>query len=134
MGPLISRRQAIGTCAAAVAGGFTGARAVAQVRQGIFVQTSQGVATLTAYAIPHDRRLRMLNGSLDRLPAVPDVQVINCQLPNFKPVGVTVTTRALFESDYAERRTLTMYPKRKNVFATEVTIADINDPEKLIPL
>jgi hypothetical protein len=99
---------------------------------GVFVGTPGGPVELIAYA---DRigngQLRMSYGTFEDVPAIESIQRLLCNLPNWKPVLVWVSTRRIFRDEYAERRELRFAVRPLSLVALEVRVADLENAERL---
>lgn len=113
------------------------APAVALVAQsgyvtGVFVNTARGPVELIAYA---DRigngQLRMSFGTFEDVPAIASPSRLLCNLPNWKPVLVWLSTRRIFKDEFAERRTIPFAGRPLNIAALELRIAEMEDAARL---
>ena len=132
----MTRREFAGTVAALAAGlpAAHSLRAAAQVDliKGVFAATANGPVELLAYA---DRTsiglLRMSYGSFEDVPAFNSVSRVLCNLPNWRPELVWLSTRRVFKDEYAERRILPFAVRPLNISALELRISDMEDPARV---
>ena len=102
---------------------------------GVFVGTPDGPIELTAYAeAATNGQLRMTKGSLENVPTLSTVQRILCNLPNWQPGGVFVSTQQIFQDERAERRELQFAVRRLNISALEVRVENIERKDRLAEL
>jgi len=132
----MTRREFVGgalTAATTLAAtGHAAARTQGGYTNGIFAGTPRGPVELLAYA---DRisngQLRMSYGSFEDVPAFDSVPRILCNLPNWRPALVWLSTKRIFKDEYAERRNLPFAVRQINISAIEVRIADMEDPARV---
>jgi hypothetical protein len=119
---------------------FVAAAAVALGAQrryvdGVFIHANGEPIELLTYA---DRiasgQLRLSAGSFEDVPVVPAVHRILCSLPNWRPVTVWATTRAIFRDELAERRQLPFGIRKLNVYAVEMRVAAVEEPAGVLRL
>lgn len=102
---------------------------------GVFVGTAHGPIELTAYAeVARNGELRMAKGSLGNIPELSDVQTILCNLPNWQPGAIFVSTQAIFSDERAERRDVRFALRRLNISALELRVEDIERKDRLAEL
>lgn len=127
----MNRRQLLSMSLAALAGGARGAAQSGYVN-GVFVNTARGPIELIAYA---DRigngQLRMSFGTFEDVPAIASPSRLLCNLPNWKPVLVWLSTRRIFKDEYAERRNVPFAVRQLNIAALELRVADMEDPARV---
>lgn len=115
-----------------VFGGSPPAAAQTGSVDGVFVNSAHGPVELVAYA---DRTsiglLRVSCGTLEDVPAIEAPTRLLCNLPTWKPTLVWLSTRRIFEDEFAERRTVPFAVRRLNVAALEMRIADFEDPARV---
>jgi hypothetical protein len=108
------------------------ASAQADLIRGVFVGTPNGPVELLAYA---DRTtiglLRMSYGSFEDIPAFHSVSRVLCNLPNWRPEQVWLSTRMIFRDEFAERRILPFAVRPLNISALELRIRDMEDPGRV---
>jgi hypothetical protein len=101
-------------------------------RQGIYVGTAEGPIELIAYA---DRlsfgQLRMSFGSFEDVPAFQRMPRVLCNLPNWKPVLVWMSTRQIFRNEFAERRNLPFAVRPLDIAAIDIRIQGMDDEDRL---
>jgi hypothetical protein len=101
----------------------------------VFVGTSHGPIELTAYAeVATNGQLRMAKGSLGNIPALSDVQLILCNMPNWQPGAIFVSTQEIFRDERAERREVRFALRRLNISALELRVEDIERKDRLAEL
>ena len=132
----MTRREFVG---GAISTGFSlagasqaAARTQSGYTKGIFVGTARGPVELIAYA---DRisigQLRMSYGSFEDVPAFDSVSRVLCNLPNWRPELVWLSTKRIFKDEYAERRSLPFAVRQINISALELRIGDMEDPARI---
>ena len=108
------------------------AAAQADLIKGVFAGTPSGPVELIAYA---DRTstglLRMSYGSFEDVPAFNSVSRVLCNLPNWRPELVWLSTRRVFKDEYAERRILPFAVRPLNISALELRVSDMEDPGRV---
>jgi hypothetical protein len=101
-------------------------------RHGIYVGTTEGPVELIAYA---DRlsfgQLRMSFGTFEDVPAFERMPRVLCNLPNWKPVLVWMSTRQIFRNEFAERRNLPFAVRPLDIAAVDIRIQGMDDEERL---
>ena len=132
----MTRREFVGT-GATLAALLTNrqslvAAAQADLIKGVFAATPNGPVELIAYA---DRTsiglLQMSYGSFEDVPAFHSVSRVLCNLPNWRPELVWLSTRMVFKDEYAERRILPFAIRPLNISAIELRIGDMEDPARV---
>lgn len=126
----MNRRTWLTSVACGVA---TLARPAAQPRyiDGVFVHGGKEPIELLAFAERSSTgQLRLAAATFEDVPAVTHVYRVLCSLPNWKPVMVWVSSRAIFRNEYAERRQLRFGGRQLNVYAAELRIAEVEQPER----
>lgn len=132
----MTRREFVGT-AATFAARLTHphrllAAAQADLIKGVFVATPNGPVELAAYAGRTSvGLLRMSHGTVEDIPAFHSVSRVLCNLPNWRPQLIWLSTRMVFKDEYAERRVLPFAVRPLNVSAMELQISDMEDPERV---
>lgn len=122
---------------AAAAGVVVGASRTAAQSDlfGVFVQATGGSVELVAFA---DRtrygQMRMASGTLEDVPALSSPARFLANVPTWKHVSVWLSTRAIFTDDFAERRVVPFASRLVNVAATEIRVADFEDPARAAQL
>jgi hypothetical protein len=107
------------------------APAVAQVT--IYTSTEQ--IPLKAYAeFRLSGVLHMSSGSLKDVPTIADFRMLRCNLTGWVPGRAMVASEKLFESEYAERRLISIATRKVGVTATDVRIADLEQPARIAEL
>ena len=132
----MTRREFVGTGAtlAALLTSRPSLHAAAQTDliKGVFAATPNGPVELIAYA---DRTsiglLQMSYGSFEDVPAFRSVSRVLCNLPNWRPELVWLSTRMVFKDEYAERRILPFAVRPLNISALELRISDMEDPARV---
>jgi hypothetical protein len=131
----MTRREFVGTgatLAALLTSRQTLHAAQADLIKGVFAATPNGPVELIAYA---DRTsiglLQMSYGSFEDVPAFRAVSRVLCNLPNWRPELVWLSTRMVFKDEYAERRILPFAVRPLNVSALELRISDMEDPARV---
>jgi hypothetical protein len=102
--------------------------AAAQPRyiDGVFVHPGTQPIELLVFADrTYSGQLRFSNGAMDDVPVVDTVQRVLCSLPNWKPVGVWLSTLAIFRNEYSERRQLRYAARPISIYAMELRISDM---------
>ena len=78
--------------------------------------------------------LQMSSGSLKDVPTIADFRMLRCNLTGWVPERAMVASEKLFESEYAERRLISIATRKIGVTATEVRIADLEQPARIAEL
>jgi hypothetical protein len=73
----------------------------------------------------------MSYGSFEDIPAFDSVPRVLCNLPNWRPELVWLSTRRIFKDEYAERRNLPFAVRAINISAIELRIGDLEDPARI---
>lgn len=101
-------------------------------RHGVYVGTAKGPVELIAYA---DRlrfgQLRMSFGTFEDVPAFTSLPRVLCNLPNWKPVLVWMSTRQIFRDEFAERRNLPFGVRPLDIVALDLRIQGMDDEARL---
>jgi hypothetical protein len=101
----------------------------------VVLRTSTEQIQLKAYAeFRPSGVLQLTSGSFKDIPTISDFRTIRCSLTGWVPVRGMVASAKLFESEYAERRVIAISTKKVGVSATEVRIADLEQPERIAEL
>jgi len=109
----------------------TAAPAAAQV----VLHTSSEQVPLKAYAEFHGSGvLQMSSGSFKDIPTIEDFRMLRCNLTGWVPGRAMVASAKLFENERAERRLISIATRKVGVTATEVRIADLEQPERVAEL
>jgi hypothetical protein len=101
----------------------------------VVLHTSTAQVQLKAYA--EFRRtgvLAMSSGSLKDIPTIDDFRMLRCNLTGWLPGRAMVASEKLFESEFAERRLISIATRKIGVTATEVRIADLEEPARVAEL
>jgi hypothetical protein len=97
----------------------------------VFVHAGQVPVELLAFAeISSTGQLRLAAATFEDVPAVNHVYRVLCSLPGWKPIRVWISTKAIFRNEYAERRQLRFGGRQLNVYASELRIAELEQPER----
>lgn len=101
----------------------------------VVLHTSTAQVHLKAYAeFRLTGVLAMTSGSFKDIPTIDDFRMLRCNLTGWLPVRGMVASEKLFESEYAERRLLSIATRKIGVTATEVRIADLEEPARIAEL
>jgi len=124
--------QAASVMSLGATAGVAGAAQTGGFQQGIYVGTAEGPVELIAYA---DRlsfgQLRMSFGSFEDVPAFARMPRVLCNLPNWTPVLVWMSTRQIFRNEFAERRNLPFAVRPLDIVALDLRIQGMDDEERL---
>ena len=101
----------------------------------VTLHTSTEQIPLKAYAeFRRSGVLQMSSGSLKDVPTIADFRMLRCNLTGWLPGRAMVASEKLFESEYAERRLIPIATRKIGVTATEVRIADLEQPARIAEL
>ena len=101
----------------------------------VVLRTSTEQIQLKAYAeFRPSGVLQMSSGSFKDIPTISDFRVLRCNLTGWVPGRAMVASSKLFESEYAERRLIPISSRKIGVTASEVRIADLEQPERIAEL
>jgi hypothetical protein len=101
----------------------------------VVLYTSSEQIPLKAYAeFRHSGVLQMSSGSFKDIPTIEDFRMLRCNLTGWQPGRAMVASAKLFESEYAERRLISIATRKIGVTATEVRIADLEQPARIAEL
>lgn len=104
---------------------------------GLFVSGPDGPVELIAYAEPvPDRRLRMIEGSLEDAPTVQPRATLRilCSIPLWQPAGLTIASEEIFRKDNSEMRSIPFATRALNVSTRELRSSDLERPERVARL
>ncbi len=101
----------------------------------VVLHTSTEQIQLKAYAeFRGSGVLRMSSGSFKDIPTIENFRMLRCNLTGWLPGRAMVASDKLFESEYAERRLISIATRKVGVTATEVRIADLEQPARIAQL
>lgn len=101
----------------------------------VVLHTSSEQIPLKAYAeFRTSGVLQLSSGSFADIPTITDFKLLRCNLTGWLPGRAMVASSKLFESEYAERRLISIATRKIGVSATEVRIADLEQPERIAAL
>jgi hypothetical protein len=99
----------------------------------VTLHTSSEQIQLKAYAeFSRTGVLQMSSGSFKDIPTIEDFRFLRCSLTGWLPGRAMVASQKLFESEYAERRLIPIATRKIGVTATEVRIADLEQPSRIV--
>src|SRR4030095_15339804 len=102
---------------------------------GVFIGTPHGPIELTAYAeVASNGRLRMAKGSRENIPTLSEIQRVLCNLPNFEPGAIMISSQDIFIDEKAERREIRFAVRRLNITALELRVEDLERKDRLAQL
>jgi hypothetical protein len=98
----------------------------------VVVHTNTEQVPLTAYAEMRSfGMLALSSGSHHDIPTVDSFRLVRTTLTGWRPAGAMVTTEALFQGEYAERRLLAASYRRVGVTAIEMRVSDLERPARV---
>jgi len=109
--------------------------ATPQYIPGVFAASKQGPVELISWAERTAAgRLRMVEGSLDDVPVLPDFFRAMISMPFWIPISVLVGNESAFRDDTPELLPLVFGGRQLNARASELRIASLEKPEKVAQL
>ncbi len=124
----LSRREFVALGTGAGVAVARAAHATPKFPTGVFVASPDETVELRAYADHHGfGRLRLAEGLLADIPALPRVPVVLCNLPSWWLQTVWLTSQRIFYDDDAERRSLVYTARRYSVTAIGVSVRELDD-------
>lgn len=132
----LSRREfAVFAAGGAAALGSRVVLAAPKLPVGVFVSRPEDTVELRAYADHHGfGRLRLSEGLLADIPAVPRIPIVLCNLPNWWLATMWLASQRIFYDDGAERRQLTYATRRYSITAVGASVRELDDPDGIAKL
>ena len=101
----------------------------------VVLHTSSEQIQLKAYAeFRRSGVMQLTSGSFKDIPTISDFRMLRCNLTGWAPSRAMVASAKLFESEYAERRLISIATRKIGVTAIEVRIADLEQPGRIAEL